>query len=396
MTNMRIFRAPMGWWCVDYPKVAYLPSDSVRSGRLTDAARRELTNKGFFDPRPALFGLTVLTATSCNLGCPYCFQNTEVASKAKNLFAPSRIPRILLTETGIEQIELFASKRMRELGYEAASLVIFGGEPLLNPRGCVRLLERLAPLDLADSTMISNCSLLTRRVARELSAAGLQRIQVTFDGARSDHDNTRYDHSGKGTYDTILGNIAQAMHESSMTWQFRVNLSHRNLRGIEDLVDDLSLLPKPGTLSLALVDDYGIGYENELDYVRLADRFITLVDYAVDAGLHVPITGVPSSRCIHCSGFAGTTGSVINADGTLYSCWETAGKDGWQVGDVVNGYFPESEIEERWTSCDASSKSHGTRENARRFHDEVDSHILSRTRLNMTSSTCDVGGKVLS
>ncbi|MGW7291736.1 radical SAM protein [Streptomyces xiamenensis] len=382
MTEPRVFPAPQGWWCVEYPKVAFLPAHAVQGGRLTETTRQVLTQRGFFARRRPPFGLTVLTATSCNLGCPYCFQNTESADEAVNSFAPARIKRHLLTQEDTERIAAFAQQRMQYLGRDRISLVIFGGEPLLNPRGCVNLLKVLGPLNLEDATMISNCVLLTPRIAQELSAAGLQRIQVSFDGGEEEHNNTRYDHRGSGTYEKIFSNIDRAMRETGLEWQFRANISHRNIDGIEQLIDDLASLPASGSFRPALVDDYGIGYANELDYEDLAERFIKLIDRALDAGLHVPILGVPVSRCVHCSGFAGASGSVINADGTLYSCWETAGKPGWEVGDVTEGYLPEADIRDRWVACDSAPKPHGTHENARIFYEKVDSHILTRTRLS--------------
>ncbi|MXG30429.1 radical SAM protein [Streptomyces sp. YIM 132580] len=389
MTQPRLIPASDGWWCLASGKAAHLPSVAVSEGRLVEPARRTLQERGFFDAPTPPFALTVLTATSCNLGCAYCFQNTEPSHAAKNPFAPARIDRRLLAQDDIERITSFVQERMTTLGAEKLSLLLFGGEPLLNPRACTELLHRLSPLGLVNAQMISNTVLLTPKLARQLHEAGLRRIQVSFDGNRADHDGTRIDHKGAGTYDRILRNVARAAQETALKWQFRVNVSHHNINGLDQLIDELASIPlaTPATLSLALIDDVGVGYENQLAYAdQLADRFLRLIDHALDRGLSVPVMGAPLTDCPFCGGFAGTTGAVVNADGTLYSCWETAGRPEWSVGNLIDGYLPDETINDKWVACDYAAKSHGAPETTRRFYDQVDCHILDRTHRASTTS----------
>jgi len=47
-------------------------------------------------------------------------------------------------------------------------------------------------------------------VARELSLLGMERAQVTLDGPRENHDRFRPFVSGKGSFDTIVGNLREA------------------------------------------------------------------------------------------------------------------------------------------------------------------------------------------
>ena len=61
-----------------------------------------------------------------------------------------------------------------------------------------------------------------------------------------------------------------------------------------------------------------------------------------------PRAGVPCATC----GFGdGRYGAVVNADGVLSSCWETAGKPGWEVGSVRTGYLPSARTRDRWVAC---------------------------------------------
>jgi uncharacterized protein len=56
-------------------------------------------------------------------------------------------------------------------------------------------------------------------------------------------------------------------------------------------------------------------------------------------------------KCGACAEFGGATGSVVNADGTLYSCWQSIGKEGYEVGLVSTGFEPEEVIRSRWVAC---------------------------------------------
>lgn len=66
----------------------------------------------------------------------------------------------------------------------------------------------------------------------------------------------------------------------------------------------------------------------------------------------------------------------MNADGQLYSCWESAGREGWDVGDIDSGYLPAEAIQPRWVACDFDIKSHGTDEQTREFFARIDAATL--------------------
>lgn len=380
MPTVRLIESADGWWCTLNGKAAHLPKEAVAAGSLVPQAREALETKGFFATSEPIFGLTVLTATSCNLGCAYCFQN--VNETTENPFAPARIARRLLAQEDVSRIASFAQQRMDTLGFNRLFLLLFGGEPLLNPQGCLGLLDALQPLGLDSAEMISNAVLLRPALARQLNDAGLARIQVTFDGSRPEHDVTRVDHAGRGTYDKILANVSDADACTELAWHFRVNASHHNLDGIENLIDDLASLrlQQPPTLHLAFIDDVGVGYHNHLRYTaELTSRFTSLINRAFDHGMDVPVMGVSVADCPYCGQFAGGSGAVINADGTLASCWETAGRPEWVVGNIHTGYLPEAQIANKWVACRHEAQEHGDAEHSRRFYDSLDSLILDRT-----------------
>jgi len=337
--------------------------------------------QGFFEPEPSqTYAVTVLTATACNLGCFYCFQNT--APPRPGSFAPPRIPKATLSADAVARVEQFVRRRMDELGYSQLSVLLFGGEPLLNPRACVELLRSLGPLGLVRGEIITNGVLLKPALARELESVGLRRAQITFDGNRELHDRIRTTRNGRGTFDQIISNIEAATQLTDLSWHFRINVSHRNLETVESLVRQLGTLIPAGRASIhiALIDDVGLDYGNEIEYSDdYAETLIRLHQLALAGGLFVP-PSQPLGDCPYCGVVGGGTGAVINADGVLYSCWENAGRAGWEVGTIDDGYPPDAEIRDRWVACDFDAQPHASPEQTKRFLDRVDAALLDDLR----------------
>jgi uncharacterized protein len=395
--KIRLIPGRRGWWLLAGGRAVLLPPEGVRttlpgeaSARgcdterarcLTPAAMDALVTTGLVDAAEAPgtnYAVTVLTATNRNLGCDYCFQNISMAPAGS--YAPPRIKTAVLGETEARSICDFVARQMRASQLTSTSMLLFGGEPLLNFAGCIAMLEGLRPLNLVDSEIVTNGVLLTPRKAQRLEDAGLRRVQITFDGARPAHDQVRVTRNGRPTYDAILKNVAAAIAVApDLAWNFRVNVSHLNVDGLDDLVDDLAAVVDGArlvTLHLAMIDDTGLGYENNLGYDQsLAENFVAANRRAIAAGIRVmPSTSL--RECPYCSVVGGSRGAVINADGALYSCWENAGRDGWAIGNVIDGYVDEATVNARWVACDFDIKPHGSPEVTRNFLDHIDAAAL--------------------
>jgi uncharacterized protein len=349
----RLIRSDYGWWFIGNRTWTLLRPEHVGpDGAVRADIDAFLRDQGAYSPRTVKsFSLTVLTSTACNLGCGYCFQNTALDPTGGD--RPLRIDRKRLRRSTIDRIVDFTADRMARAGLDRLYLLLFGGEPLLNPRGCLDLLERAAPLGPGMATMTTNAVLLSPGLATELTAAGLRGVQVTFDGSRDDHDRIRVRHDGGATFDTIVRNVGRASEVTDLRWNFRVNVSHRNFDRIGELFGQLTdrVDPRRCAVTFAWVGDAGFGYGNELRHVgEVSDGFVRWTVAALAAGFGV---SRPSMRttCQICSTPGGRHGAVVNADGTLYSCWQSAGKPGWEVGTIEEGYLDVATVPERWTTC---------------------------------------------
>ncbi|EST34387.1 radical SAM protein [Streptomyces roseochromogenus] len=373
----RLIPSDRGWWFIGNHTWTLLKPEHVGAdGELRPDVDEFLRSEGAYRERTAKsFSLTVLTSTACNLGCGYCFQNT--AQDPDGGHRPPRIDVRRLHTRTIDRIVAFTAERMAQAGLNRLYLLLFGGEPLLNPRGCRELLDRCAPLGAVQAALTTNGVLLSRRRAVELHDAGLRTVQITFDGSRADHDATRVTHSGGATFDTITANVAAATAATGLSWNFRVNVSHHNVDRIGELFGQLDGLVDPGrcTFTFAWVGDSGIGYRNDLTQAReVESHFVRWAVEVLERGYRFVR---PSMRttCQICSVPGGRHGAVVNADGTLFSSWQSAGKRGMEVGHIDHGYLDPATVPDRWVTCGYDYE-HADAEVMARFQDNVDGRIL--------------------
>jgi uncharacterized protein len=374
----RLIRSKFGWWFIGNQTWTLIKAEGVRKdGTVDEKVDNFLRAAGAYRPcDPQCFSLTVLTTTSCNLGCGYCFQNTALDSSGGN--RPLRIERQLLNADTIDRIIKFTGGQMVQSGVSRLYLLLYGGEPLLNRRGCLELLKRAQTIGLSSAMVATNGVLLTPRLAEDLEASGLTGAQITFDGSREDHDRIRVKRSGAATFDIIVRNLAKATEITDLRWHLRVNVSHHNFDRMGDLFSQLlnaRIDPARCTLTFAWVGDAGFGYGNALRHIDdVSSAFVAWSIAAIEAGFRV-IRPSMKTTCQICSVPGGKYGAVVNADGKLYSCWQSAGKPGFDVGTVDEGYRCFSEVREHWVRCGYEYRQTNPTV-AGEFLDQVDGQLL--------------------
>jgi uncharacterized protein len=378
--NFRTIRGDHGLWVIDATgrKRARLPLSAVDdSGSLRPPVVANLAENGFLDrTAQEAYAVTALTSTACNLGCAYCYQNTEQSPSS-----PSRPPRIAnsnLDQADIREITRFVRKQMLANDFAAVTLLLFGGEPLLNPDACVALLDAFGELNLVYADMITNGTLLTGHLAARLAVVGLRAMQITYDGGRESHDKIRVTRAGLGTFDLINKRVKSAVSAADFSWTVRINVSPRSAETLIPLAESIASTYPPGRSAayFSPVFDYGIGYEGSLQYSDdLVMALTTAGRILMRSGIKLKYQPVARS-CPYCGVKAGKTGAVINADGTLYSCWATAGHEGLDVGHVSSGFVADDVLSPRWQSCESGIQEKVASISVKEFQDRVDFALL--------------------
>lgn len=178
---------------------------------------------------PSELSITILTSLSCNLSCPYCYENKK---------------GITMNATTANLIKDWVSCNL--IGKKKLSINWFGGEPLLNTKSIVMLSDSFIKacketnIDY-NAGIITNGSLLSTDVIETLERCQVFNVQVTFDGSETFHNRMKRFANGDGTYGRIVDNIVNycTISKSHMPLRIRVNLSDENFESIETLLNEL-------------------------------------------------------------------------------------------------------------------------------------------------------------
>jgi uncharacterized protein len=374
----RLIRGADCYWAVGQRRIARVPLDSVTEDGVLTPMQAERVRSADLSPviDHGVYHMTVLVTTSCNLACSYCFQNTAPADLSLRR-PPERIPAAALDDDAAAAILAFCERQMTGRGATKLDLMLFGGEPTLYLRQCLNLLAGAAKIGLVHAGMISNATRLGPAAAIALEQAGLRSVQVTLDGDAPVHDRIRVTRGGRGTFEQIMRNLERVAARTSLRFMLRVNLTGESMDSAWELVDRLATRLDPARFGIgfARVNDAGPEFADTIEMSAAQAHVIgKLYKHALDTGFRV---GLPTLKpCIACGVVGGGTGSVVNADGTLYSCWESAGKEGYEVGTIADGYLADEVIAPRWVSCGFSGSNPPGTPAFDAFRDVVSADIL--------------------
>jgi uncharacterized protein len=135
--------------------------------------------------------LTINPTLNCNFACSYCF---EVSKSSK--YMSDEVENELIS---------FINKNKN---YKSLYITWFGGEPLLAIDRIESITKKVQKLPINyNSKIITNGYNLTIDVINKLKDLNINSIQITIDGLKDYHDNRRYLHSKKGTFEKIVHNI---------------------------------------------------------------------------------------------------------------------------------------------------------------------------------------------
>ena len=255
------------------------------------------------------FRLTVNPTLNCNLRCWYCYE-----SHGGNL---------RMKEGVLERLKKLIRKQTAKEGLGLFTLDFFGGEPLLMLDEVVLPLLEEARQACDGASVKLNVSfttngvLLTEEVLKRLkeyeTGPGSLSFQITLDGNREYHDDTRRQGNGTGTFDTIVKNISSA---AAMGFPVvaRCNYTSHNIGSFADLTDLFGKLTPEQKKCIQFdfhqvwQDPYSPDTEARLQEIR------TLFE---QEGLSV----VPENRLANSFCYADRRDSVVvNYDGKVYNC----------------------------------------------------------------------------
>ena len=180
----------------------------------------------------------IMPTYSCNLRCPYCFQDPMRTNPAfKHLLQtmqPEMIERIF---TAMGQIE--ASHGVTEDMDLPRDITFFGGEPLLaeNRPTVEYIINQALSLGKANFSAVTNGTEL--EAYRDLLGKDkISFLQITLDGSPSEHDRRRIYADRSGSFEKIARNLTMAL-DLGVQISVRMNIDRNNIHQLPELADEI-------------------------------------------------------------------------------------------------------------------------------------------------------------
>lgn len=210
----------------------------IDNGFIVKAEKDELAelkyifNKNYFND--GTLSIALIPSMTCNFACPYCFEEPYRDSKLNPLYFPT--------------LKKYAEKNFKF--YNHIDVNMFGGEPLLFFDEMQDYLEYVAELSQKycfaySCSIITNGSLLSKHIMEVLKLHRCNSMQITIDGCKRTHDQTRKFKDGRPSFDflfTIVNNvIGPYLQEMDLNFTLRFNLLNNSVKEVKESL----LLVKP-------------------------------------------------------------------------------------------------------------------------------------------------------
>lgn len=148
-----------------------------------------------------VLSLTIQPTANCQLGCQYCGQTHE---------------KLNMSESLVENTYKYIKNKLENGIYESLIITWYGAEPLLGLNSIKILSKKLIILCNKinieySAMMITNGLGLKENIFAELVQYKILKYQITLDGDKVSHDNSRYTKKKGKTFDTIVSNIVMVV-----------------------------------------------------------------------------------------------------------------------------------------------------------------------------------------
>lgn len=282
-------------------KAFIINQEDEASQLLIDSWKKEETN-------PEIFSVTINPTLDCNLRCWYCYEKHHAHMNME--------PEV------VESIKKLLENKIKDPLLKQLNISFFGGEPLMKYKEVVRPIITHAKTfcdqfqKKLSIRFTTNGVLITPAMINELEPFNKKHpvfFQITLDGNREVHDETRHNQGGGKTFDTIIKHIKELL-DAKMEVNIRFNYTARNIDTFSDVLKEFEQL-SDSQKGMALFDFQQVWQDKETSVTN--EKVKNIVTHYHNAGLRT--TETKSIRKIHC--YADYENSVvINYTGDLYKC----------------------------------------------------------------------------
>ena len=289
--------------------------------------------------KPGYSSYIIWPTSACNARCIYCFEEGFRS-------------RTMTTETADRVIEFI--KETRHSG--KIRIKWFGGEPLLGHKLISYMCRRLRENDIDfESTMITNCSLVTQELAKEISGLwNMKRVQVSLDGDKADYERRkRYYSPDKHNYETVMNGI-RLLAAQGLKIVLRCNVDGNNIDGLAAFADQLKAdIGDIDNINLYLSPLFGV--DKCRPSGELFAKMAALTEYCRKIGLSKSIHDADTKfRVNYCMADSMDKTISIGPDGEFSNCDSLLEKNVW--GSIFDGITDPERLEELRSPAEIDEK----------------------------------------
>lgn len=300
-----------------------------------EVERREIL--GYVDELNSLnrsLNIKLVMNLDCNLECKYCFEG-------------SRKGKHYMTKRTASDFIAYVTKKIKTKGdFKELVLTFYGGEPLLSMELIESISRRLklvaAEHGIRFSTyLVTNGTLLTKKIVKLLKLLGLKEAQVTVDGPRNIHNSFRPFKSGAKSFDKIMNNVkdVRGLINICLTGNFtRYNYEKfprllswlkRNTLG-PGRIKSVQFSPVASERSDFGPPDFHDGWSS-LDEPWLFEAFLYTREEILKKGFR--FAKVAPGLCM----MEYENNILVNYNGDIYKCPGLLGREEFRIGDLTSG-----------------------------------------------------------
>ena len=182
------------------------------------------------DSDNSFYHLHINPTLDCNFRCWYCYENHKIGSK----MSPNMVNYVQkYIENTIEQRQ----------SIKTFILAFFGGEPLMYFNDVAKpIIDYVCTICKSRNIDIqthftSNGYLLNEDILDFLRDKDVS-FQITLDGCKDEHNKTRFNRNGTGSYDRIISNVKKLAQLNKYV-VLRINYTSANIFNISNILNDL-------------------------------------------------------------------------------------------------------------------------------------------------------------
>lgn len=312
-----------------------------------------------YNPNNLVKALCLHVAHDCNLRCRYCFASQGDYNKEERLLMPLEVGKKAL----LYLVKNSGSRKNLEVDF-------FGGEPLMNFDVVKELVYYGRELEKEHDKnfrfTITTNALLLDKPKMEFINEHMSNVVLSLDGRKDVNDYMRITPNGKGSYDSIVSNIAEMVKmRGDKDYFVRGTFTSKNLDFAKDVKHFYDLGFEKTSVEPVVTDlkhDYAIREEHletiMKEYEELSKFYLDVKKKAEKFSFFHFNIDLNQGPCIYkrlagCG--AGSEYLAVTPEGDLYPCHQFVGDLKFRMGNVDEGII-NTEIRDSFKKVNVLSK----------------------------------------